>query len=142
MKEASWEDCIESNSSIRRIPDKLKARSLVETAKGRIEYASKSILNEENANYIFEDYYSSLLEFLHALTILEGFIVNNHICIGYFLKDVLKRSDLFIIFDDCRFKRNSLVYYGKKMDFETSKKCIENIKRLITEFEKIIQNKM
>lgn len=97
------------------------------------------MLNEENANYIFENYYSSLLEFLHALTILKGFVVNNHICLSYFLRDILKRNDLFRIFDDCRFKRNSLVYYGKRMNFETAIDIIEKTKNLIKELEKLVK---
>lgn len=82
MKEASWNDCLESNSSIKITPDKGKAKSLIETARERIEYSNRDI-NEKNANYIFEGYYSSILEILHALVLMDGYKVNNHICLGY-----------------------------------------------------------
>ena len=37
MKEASWSDCLYSNSSIKITPDIEKAKSLIETAKERIK---------------------------------------------------------------------------------------------------------
>lgn len=140
MKEASWDDCLNSNSSVKITPDKGKAKSLIETAEDRIKFSNKD-LNENTVNYIFEDYYSSVLEMLHALVILEGYKVDNHICLGYYLRDILKRNDLFRLFDDCRFKRNSLVYYGKRMDFKTAKNAIENAKRLFKELVGIIDYK-
>lgn len=137
--EASWDECIEANSSVRRAPNISKVKSLIDTAIGRIDYVSKNELNENSINYVFEDYYSSLSEFMHALVILKGYNVYNHICLGFFLRDVINRQDLFRLFDDCRTKRNSLVYYGKKMDFETATSVIEKAKKLIEELDKIIQ---
>ena len=55
------------------------------------------------------------------------------------IRDVLKEEHLFRIFDDCRYKRNSLVYYGKRMDFETAKDAIKKAQKMITEFKKIIK---
>ena len=138
MKEASWDDCVSSNSSIKITPDKEKAKSLVETADGRIDFSAKE-LNVKNANYVFEGYYSSILELLHALVLLEGYKVNNHVCLGFFLRDILKREDLFRVFDDCRYKRNSLVYYGKRMDFETAKNAIEKAKKLVKELKNLLK---
>ena len=60
-------------------------------------------------------------------------------CLGFFLRDVLKRGDLFQIFDDCRFKRNSLIYYGKRMDLEDAKESIKKAKKLMDELNKIIK---
>lgn len=137
MKEASWQECIRSYASLKVTPDKEKARSLRETAEGRLSVLSKEV-NEKNINYIFEDYYSSILEMIHAIVLLEGYKVENHICLGYYIRDILKREDLFRFFDDCRYKRNSLIYYGKRMDFDTAKEAIENIKKLWKEFDKLL----
>lgn len=134
MKESSWEDCIETNSSLKISPDKAKANSLIDTAKGRVAYLKTNRITEGNANYIFEGYYTSIMEILHALAFLKGYNISSHICLGYYLRDILKRNDLFRLFDDCRFKRNSLVYYGRRMDFETAK---EAIKRSISLLEKL-----
>jgi len=139
MKEASWIDCIEAKSSIKISTDKQKASSLIETSKERIKQSAKD-LNKNNANFVFEDYYSSVLELIHAIVLIKGYNVKNHICLGYYIKDILKREDLFLIFDDCRYKRNSLTYYGKRMDFETAKATINKCKILIKEIEKILKN--
>ena len=141
MKESSWGDCLSSNSSVKITPDKEKAISLMEIAEDRIKFSVKEI-NDKTGNYVFEDYYSSISEVIHALVLLDGFKVSNHVCLGYYLRDVLKRDDLFRLFDDCRFKRNSLVYYGKRMDFETSKGAIEKAKRLLKELNKLIEVKI
>ncbi len=141
-KEASWDDCIESNSSISITQDKAKAKSLLDTALGRNLFLSKNMVNKNTANYIFEGYYSSVLENLHALILLDGYKVKNHICLGYYLRDILNENDLFLIFDDCRFKRNSLIYYGRKMDLETSKQAIKRCKELIQSLNKIIKVKL
>jgi len=137
MKEASWADCLSYNDSVKITPDKEKAKSLIETAEERIRYSNKEV-NEKTSNYIFEDYYSSVLEMMQALVLLHGYKVANHVCLGFFIRDILKKADLFRAFDDCRFKRNSLIYYGKRMDFETAKDAIEKAKRLIKELNKII----
>ena len=140
MKESSWGECLNCSSAIKITPDKEKAASLIETAEERIKFSLRE-LNEKNANYVFEDYYSSILEMLHALILLKGYKVSNHICLGYYLRDVLKNDELFRLFDDCRYKRNSLVYYGKRMDFDTAKDAIEKAKKLIKELNIIIKEK-
>ena len=138
MNEASWNDCIDSNDSIKITPDKAKAKSLIETADGRVKYQQEITVKKENANYIFESYYTTVLELLHALIIIAGYKVKNHLCLGFYLKDVLKRDDLFRKFDDLRYKRNSLTYYGKRMDFATAKKAIEQSTKLSQEIKSLI----
>ena len=140
MKESSWGECLDYSSAIKITPDKEKAASLAETAQDRIKFSLKR-LNEKNANYVFEGYYSSILEIIHAIVILDGYKVNNHICLGFYLRDALKNDELFRLFDDCRYKRNSLVYYGKRMNFETAKDTIEKAKKLIKELKKIADKK-
>ena len=141
MKESSWGECLDYSSAIKITPDKEKSASLIEIAEDRI-ISSLRELNEKNANYVFEDYYSSILELLHALVLLDGYKVNNHICLGYYLRDVLKNDEMFRLFDDCRFKRNSLVYYGKRMDIETAKDAIEKAKKLMNKLKSIIYEKL
>ena len=142
MKEHNWKNCLETNSSRIITPDKRKVKSLIDTTKGRNEFLDQNNINENNANYIFEGYYSSILELMHGVLILEGFKVSNHICLGYFFRDVIKNEKLFRLFDDCRFKRNSLIYYGRKMDFETAKESIKSAKNLIKELNQILKQKL
>ena len=95
MTEASWNDCLDFNSTIKITPDKEKAKSLIETAFGRIEFSRDA--DNKSANYIFENYYSSVLELIHTLVLLDGYKIYNHICLGYYLINILKREDLFFI---------------------------------------------
>jgi len=89
MKEATWDDCINSNSARIATPDVKRAQSLIETAKERISLITE--INEKNCNFVFEDYYTSILEMLQALAFKKGFNILNHLCIGYFLRDFLKK---------------------------------------------------
>ncbi len=142
MKQDSWEECIITNFSVKVTPDKAKAKVLLETAVGRNEFLQENSLQKSNANYIFEGYYSSLLETLQVLLLIEGYKVTNHICIGYYLRDVCKKEDLFRMFDDCRYKRNSLIYYGKTMDFEVAQESITKCKKLIEKIQQLIDIKL
>ncbi len=141
-KESDWEECLESNSSLPIQPDKAKAKSLIDTALGRVSYLEKQKLEENDANYIFEGYYSSALELLHALLFIEGYKVINHICLGHYLKDILKKENLFRLFDNCRFRRNSLLYYGRKMDLAGAKESIQKCQELIEELKKLLYLKI
>jgi uncharacterized protein (UPF0332 family) len=116
---------------------KEEAKSFLKISEERIKYSGKE-LSEQNINFVFEDYYSSLVEILHAIILLDCYKVLNHICLGNYIKDVLKREDLFNIFDSLRYKRNSLTYYGKKMDFEVGKDAIKKSKKLISELKKYL----
>ncbi len=133
MKEANWDDCLLNKSAKTITPDIQRAESLIETANERISLIKE--INEKNSNFIFEDYYTSLFELLQATAFKKGFNILNHICLGYYLRDILKREDLFILFDDLRYKRNSLTYYGNRMGYETAKQAIEKCKKIIKELK-------
>ena len=135
MRETNWDDCLINSSAKTITPDIKRAESLIETANERINLIKE--VNEKNCNFIFEDYYTSLLELLQAMAFKKGFNILNHICLSYYLRDVLKREDLYILFNDLRYKRNSLTYYGKRMDYETAKQAIEKCKKNIMELKNI-----
>jgi hypothetical protein len=130
MKEASWANCLETCNAKLETPDPAKAKSLTETARARLDFLKQPV-NEANANFIFEGMYSSLLELLHAHLLRQGYKVENHICVGFYLRDVLKQPKLFRDFDDCRYKRNSLVYYGKQMPLAVAEESIEKLTALL-----------
>lgn len=74
--------------------------------------------------------------------LLHGYKVGNHICLGYYLRDILGKNDMFRLFDDCRSKRNSLVYYGRKMVFETAQQGIERSKTLLAELKTMLEDEI
>jgi uncharacterized protein (UPF0332 family) len=133
MKEKNFFDCIFQGSTRKQTPDRARANSLVETANERMSLIRE--VNEKNANFVFEDHYTSMMEILQALCFSKGLNVLNHVCLGYYLRDELKRDDLYKLFEDLRYKRNSLTYYGNKMDFETAKDAIEKAKKMIRALE-------
>jgi len=137
MKESNWQDCLNNQSARIVKPDIKRAKSLIETADERINLIKE--INEKNCNFVFEDYYTSILELLQALAFIKGFNISNHVCFGFYLREKLKREDLYMIFDDLRYKRNSLTYYGNKMDFETAKQAIEESKKLINEIKRLVK---
>ena len=65
MNESNWEDCLDSFSATKRTPDKHKAKSLIETSQGRLDYFNASKLDNTNAVYIFEGIYTSIIELIH-----------------------------------------------------------------------------
>ena len=133
MKDVFWGDCIESHSAREVSPNIERANSLIEISEARL-----SIINEikdKNCNFVFEDHYTSLLELLQALVIKNGYNVLNHLCLGYYLRDVLKREDLYRVFDDLRYKRNSLTYYVNLMDIDTAKEAIGKCEKIIVEIK-------
>lgn len=133
MKESSWADCLENNVARKVSIDVERAKSLIETANDRISVITT--VNQKNCNFVFEDYYTSIIESLQAILINKGFNISNHLCLGVYLKEVLLREDLFIIFDDLRYKRNGLIYYGNKMEFEIALDALKKSKMLLKELK-------
>ncbi|MGM5485522.1 MAG: hypothetical protein ACQEP1_06655 [Nanobdellota archaeon] len=138
MKENDWKDCILYGSAVNISSDYSKAKSLIETSQGRIDFLGKYPYEKDSINYIFEGYYSSIIELLHALLIGNGYKIRNHLCLGYYLRDVIGDVSLYKDFDDLRYKRNSLVYYGKMMDYAMAKRAVEKSKELITRLREIM----
>ncbi|MFH1473569.1 MAG: hypothetical protein ABIE55_01615 [Candidatus Aenigmatarchaeota archaeon] len=70
--------------------------------------------------------YDSLREVLEAVCISKGYKVLSHVCIGELLKDLLKGFD-YGKFDRLRWIRNSINYYGTKIEFGQGKEIINKI---------------
>lgn len=60
----------------------------------------------------------------------------SHICIGELLRDILEDFD-YEEFDRLRWIRNSINYYGEKVEFEHGK---EIIKKIFVMKKKILEN--
>ena len=78
----NWKDCLKNKSAREVTPDGKRAKSLKETAEGRIILIKE--VNEKNCNYVFEDYYTSIIELLQAIAFKKGHNILNHICLGSF----------------------------------------------------------
>ena len=103
MRESSWDECVEGDIVIKVSPDLMKMKSLMETANGRLKFLPD--MTDENCNFVFEGYYTSLLELIQAIIAKKGYKILNHICVGYLLRNVLKREDLYLLFGNIRYRR-------------------------------------
>jgi hypothetical protein len=119
-----------------------KSKSSYGISRGRINYLRDHELKEENANYIFEGLCSSALEMLHALITLDGYKVKRYSHLGYYLTDVIKNRELSSYFSYCIKKRNSLIFYGEKMSFETAKEAIKTCIKLIRGLQKLLEDSL
>ena len=63
---------------------------------------------------------------MEAICISKGYKVLSHICIGELLKSLLKEFE-FEEFDRLRWIRNSINYYGTKVEFKQGKEILNKI---------------
>jgi hypothetical protein len=140
-KEANWGDCIFYKTARAVTPDIARSRFLLKASKERAEYLETLEETDKGINFIFEGYYTSIIELIQSITTLEGYNILNHLCLGYYLRDILKKETLFRIFDSCRIKRNGLIYYGKMMEFEIAKQALEQAKILFNELNLIAKER-
>jgi hypothetical protein len=106
--------------------DEELVKSLIEMSNIKEITVKTATINEINVSAYVSLAYDSLREILEALCILKGYKVLSHICIGELLKDILEDFD-YEEFDRLRWIRNSINYYGEKVEFEQGKKVIQKI---------------
>ena len=133
IKFSNWEECLENNLCRKISKDIPRSKSLIDTANARIVFTKKRRYTRNEIKFVFEAYYTSILELIHALLSIKGFKTDAHYPCGYFLRDILKKDSLYRIFDDARIKRNSLVYYGKDIDFEILSDTLKDLEKLFSE---------
>ena len=106
--------------------DKELIKSLIEMSEIKENTVKTANINKINIPAYVSLAYDSLREILEALCILNGYKVLSHICMGEFLKDKIKDFD-YNEFDRIRWIRNSINYYGEKVEFEQGKEIINKI---------------
>ena len=119
-------DCIKKGFVKRTKINKELINSLKEMSNIK-EYAVNSAkIDEKNISAYVSLAYDSLREILEALCILKGYKVISHICVGEVLKNAFPSFN-FQEFDRYRWIRNSINYYGEKVDFDQGKEIIKKI---------------
>lgn len=128
-----WNECL--NKFVKDIhQDSNKIKSIRKIAEEKIR----------SANYLPKDHfiskitllYDALREFLEAKALEQGYKIYNHECYTAFLKEILKKSNEGIMFDELRLIRNGINYYGREINKEESTFIILNLKKLIEQFKK------
>ena len=86
----------------------------------------KAKLDEQNISAYVSLSYDSLREILEAICISRGYKVLSHVCVRELLMDLLKDFD-YNGFDRLRYTRNSINYYGIKVEFNQGREIINKI---------------
>jgi len=84
--------------------------------------------------------YDALREYLEALAIKNGYKIYNHECYTSFLKEVLNKSSDADEFDNLRKIRNSINYYGRKINNEEAQHILKKLKQLIQKIKHELKN--
>jgi len=125
-----FEDFIKNQQVRKSNPDKILAKSLVDTAKKDLKFLKTLKINENSSRKIMTNYYDVLRSILEAISALEGYKIYSHEAFTYFLKE--KGEDLISIkFDRLRRIRNQINYYGKDISIQETKENIDEIQEII-----------
>jgi len=101
-------------------------KSLIEMSNINEQTVKTALINEINISSYVSLVYESLREILEAISISFGYKVTSHLCLGELLKNLIEDFD-FNEFDRIRYIRNSINYYGVKVDFEQGIEIIKKI---------------
>lgn len=133
-----WKECINKRIVRSAETDDELIKSLIETSKNTLLSADFLFLNETTSVSKLSLCYDSLRELLEALALKKGYKIYNHECYTGFLKDIIGDSELSERFNRIRLLRNSVNYYGQKVDLRDAKDKIEELKSLILEIGELI----
>lgn len=108
-------DFIEQGKVRKGMAEPSKIKSLLETSKNHLLFLENQKISSISAGSILVTYYEALREVVEAICLKEGFRVYSHEAFTSFLKD---KNELIIAekFDNLRKLRNSINYYGEKVD--------------------------
>lgn len=120
------EDCRRQGFIKRAAPSRAKAASLLDVADIKEKTVRAATLTSESVNAFLPLAYDALRETLDALCLLHGYQVTNHVCLGEFLRTLIADFD-FAAFDRFRYARNSINYYGRKVDLAQGRDLIKKI---------------
>ena len=120
------DDCYKRNfiKKTRKNPELI--RSLIEMSNIKESTIKSAKVNEKNISAYFSMAYESLREILEAICISYGYKVTSHFCLGELLRKLIRDFD-FNGFDRIRYARNSINYYGIKIEFQQGKELIRKI---------------
>ena len=128
-------DFIEKGKVRKGTADIPKIKSLLQTSNNHLLFLDNQKINEISAGSILVTYYEALREVVEAICLKEGFKVYSHEAFTYFLKE--KNEDLMSLrFDNMRKLRNSINYYGEKVNIIEAESAKKETKELIDNLKK------
>ena len=120
------EECFKKSLIKKTEVDENLIKSLIEMSKIKEDAVRKASVDNVNISAYVSLAYDSLREAMEAICIYKGYKVLSHICIGELLKNLFKEFE-YEEFDRLRWIRNSINYYGTKVEFKQGKEIINKI---------------
>jgi len=120
------EECFQKGLIKKTEVDENLIKSLIEMSKIKEDAVRKASVDNVNISAYISLAYDSLREAMEAICIYKGYKVLSHICIGELLKNLFKEFE-YEEFDRLRWIRNSINYYGTKVEFKQGKEIINKI---------------
>lgn len=134
-------DRIKSGEIKRRDPDSAEAEAYYKSAVGRLKFIKKAALTEDDAPYIFVDYYEALRTLCDALMSWSGFKAQSHSAIPDYLQHIGQKKAARV-FDQSRQIRNRINYYGKSLSKSEAIKRIADIISVFEVLKKVASKKL
>lgn len=114
------------------IIDRNIAKSLLEQGIRRLNYADNEEINEDNRDFILEQYYEAMRTLADAILALNGYKSYSHeASIAFLTKDKNFSPMLLENFDRIRRLRHGIRYYGKRVSIADTKDARE-LAKIIT----------
>ncbi|PIZ51451.1 hypothetical protein COY27_03610 [Candidatus Woesearchaeota archaeon CG_4_10_14_0_2_um_filter_33_13] len=120
------DDCLRKGLIKKTRVDLELIQSLVEMAQIKEDAVNNAEINQINISAYVSLAYDALREALEAFCVKSGYKVLSHVCIGELLKKLVDNL-YFEEFDRVRWIRNSINYYGQKVDFDQGTELIKKI---------------
>lgn len=134
-----WEGCKAHGFAKKVGQDSNRIQSIINSAKDREKTVKLLPVNETTKETIISLFYDVLRELLEALALQNGFKIYNHECYTSFLKSVINDDDFSLEFDSMRLLRNSINYYGKKIDLGDATIILLKLEKLIKKSKSLLE---
>tara|TARA_Y100000310_G_scaffold331006_1_gene403789 strand:+ start:220 stop:642 length:423 start_codon:yes stop_codon:yes gene_type:complete len=117
-------DCFKKGLIKKTEKNKELINSLIEMSNIKEEAVETAKINEKTISAYVSLAYDSLREIVESICISKGYKVLSHVCIGELLKEHLDDFD-YEEFNRLRWIRNSINYYGEKIELNQGKEIIK-----------------
>ena len=130
-----WKECIKTKTA----KDVRADSGLIESTKEIAEIKIKSANALPKELYIGKItlLYDALREYLESTALIKGYKIYNHECYSAFLKEILNMPTEADIFDKLRKIRNSINYYGRKVNEDEAEEIMRDLTGLIKIFRNL-----
>jgi hypothetical protein len=126
-----WQECNKQGYAKKVELDSGRIQDIIKSSNDRERTAKLLPVNEITKETVISLFYDTLRELLEALALKHKFKVYNHECYTSFLNNIIKDEELALEFDSLRLLRNSINYYGKKIELNDSRLILLKLEKLI-----------